>query len=140
MPGMAAAARALRMAAEAWRITLLRSDEAALQAVEAARAAVDKAQEKLDACYEKIELTPLPPDDFEALIGKHPPREDTDDTRYNKATFPTACFLACAPADLSEQEWIEFLKSNVSSVERDDLLNLAVGVNVRRVDQAVPKD
>lgn len=136
---MAAAARAVRLAGERLNVTYLRRDEDAAQAVEQARQGLDQAQEQLEACYEPLVLTALAPDDFELLIAEHPPREGTSDEKYNPETFPTACFLACAPADLPEAEWRAFLTSNVSLLERDELLELAVAVNVRKIDGALPK-
>lgn len=136
---LAGPVRALELAAQAWRVTLLRTDEGAAEAVAAARAVFDAAQEALDACYEEINMRALAPDDFELLVGEHPPREE-DDGKYNPETFPLAVFLACAPADLPEKEWVEFLKSNVSSVEREELLELGIHVNTRRVNPGIPKD
>jgi hypothetical protein len=139
MDGMAAAAREVHLAEQAWRVSLLRTGEGAEEAVAAARQTLDQAQKALDACYERIDMTALAKPDFEVLVGKHPPREGTTDEKYNAETFPLACFLACAPADMPEKEWIEFLKRNVSTVEYDELLLLAVEVNVRRVNPGIPK-
>ncbi len=136
---VAAAARALRLAERAWQLAHLRADEGGPAAVAAAREALDQAQQTLEAAYETIELTAMAPEDYELLVTKHPPREGTDDEEWNTDTFPVACFLACAPGDMGEQEWEEFLRRNVSWLEKEELLNLAVAVNVRKVDPAVPK-
>lgn len=136
---IAAAAREVRLAGQAWSVSQLRTDEGAAEAVAAARQALDQAEEALQACYEEVRLTALAPEDYEALIAKHEPREGTDDELWDTTTFPKACFLACAPGDMSAPEWEDFLTSNVSWVERDDLLNLAIAVNVRQVNPAIPK-
>lgn len=136
---IAAAAREVRLAEQAWRVAQLRTGDGAAEAVAAAREALDQAEEVLQECYERVELTALAPADFEALVAEHEPREDSDDEEWDSETFPLACFVACAPGDLSAQEWTDFLNSNVSVVERDELLQLAIAVNIRQVNPAVPK-
>ncbi|MCK2214292.1 hypothetical protein MF672_010885 [Actinomadura sp. ATCC 31491] len=136
---VAAATRALRLAERAWQLAHLRTDEGGPAAVAAAREALDQAQQALQECYETIELTALAPEDYEQLVAQHPPREGSDDEEWDTEQFPVACFLACAPGDMGDQEWAEFLRRNVSWLERQELLQLAVAVNVRAVDPAVPK-
>jgi hypothetical protein len=134
-----AATRTLRQAEEAHRIVQLRSDEDAEEAVAAARAALEQAQAQLAACYERIELVALPPADFEALVALHPARPDSEDVSWNADSFPKACFLACAPQELSAAEWDEVLAENLSLAERGELYMVAVAVNVRLVNAALPK-
>ena len=107
-------------------------------AVEAAREALAQAEADLAACYEHIKLTAMPPDEYEALKALHPPRPDTDDTEYNGATFPRECFLACA-TELTPEEWEPILAENLTYAEREDLFLLAVAVNTRLVNPALPK-
>jgi hypothetical protein len=110
----------------------------AAAAVEAARAQVATAEAGLKACYSSIILTAMPPDDFEMLMAKHPPRPDADDKRYNAETFPKACFLACA-TQMPPEQWEEILRDNLSYAERDDLYLLAVAANERLINTALPK-
>ncbi|MBO4272381.1 hypothetical protein [Microbispora triticiradicis] len=107
-------------------------------AVAAAREAVAQAEEALDACYVHIKLTAMPPDEYEALKALHPPRPDSDDKEWNAATFPRACFLACA-TELPPEEWEPILAENLTHAEREDLYLLAEAVNTRLVNPAVPK-
>ncbi len=99
----------------------------------------ESAQKKFDACYEVIEITAMKPSDFEALIAEHPAREGTDDSSWNDDTFPRACFLACAPDDLSADEWDEFLSENCSDGEIGQLYQMALVINVRAPEKSVPK-
>lgn len=105
-----------------------------------ARQRLQEAKTALEACFQPVTLTALPPDEFEALADAHPPREGTDDEAWNVDTFPRACFLACAPTDLSTQEWETFLSERVNDGERARLYGTALAVNVRTVDPTVPKD
>lgn len=108
--------------------------------VESLRKDVDVAQRKLDSCYLTLTLTALKPSDFEALIAQHPAREGTEDATWNTDTFPKACFMACAPTDLSPEEWDDFLEDNCSDGEREALYHAALVVNVRAPERTVPKD
>lgn len=106
-----------------------------------AREALQAAQAALHACYESITLRAMRPEDFEALADAHPPREgNSDDDAWNTDTFPLAVFLACAPPDLTAEEWQAFLEESVSDAEQAGLLTMAVAVNARTVDPSVPKD
>lgn len=137
---VALAKRAVARAEEAHRVVAARGDDQdAEQAVAAARAALERAEADLAACYEHITLTSLPPPEFEALLALHPARPDTGDVSWNADTFPKACFLACAPGEMSAAEWEEVLAENLSSAERTELFMLAVAVNVRLINAALPK-
>lgn len=136
---VAAARQAMAGAEDALRAARFRSDDAAEQAVAAARETLTEAEANLEACYETVTLTALPPAEFEALVAVHPPREGTGDEAWNIDTFPRACFLACAPGDLSEAEWEAVLGENLSHAERAELYSLAIAVNVRVVSPALPK-
>ncbi|GAB1823581.1 hypothetical protein [Herbidospora sp. RD11066] len=142
------ATRALAEAEEAYDLVALGADDgedaaARTEAKETAWRAVEQAKADLAACYERIEITAMLPDDYEALIAKHPPRPDTDDKTWNGATFPQAAFLACVEGgDLDpagEAEWLAILRENVSLAEREDLYVMARIVNTRLVNPAVPK-
>lgn len=136
---VAAARQAVARAEDALRAARFRSDDGAEQAVAAAREALTGAEAALKACYETVTLTALPPADFEALVALHPPREGTSDEAWNVDSFPRACFLACAPVDLSEAEWESVLAENLSIAERAELYSVAIAVNVRVVTGALPK-
>lgn len=143
------ATRALAEAEEAYDLVALGADDgedgaaARAEAKETAWRAVERAQADLAACYERIEITAMEPDDYEALIAKHPPRPDTDDTKWNAETFPQAAFLACVEGgDLDaegEAEWLAILRENLSLAEREDLFVTARIVNTRLVNPALPK-
>ncbi|MEU8055715.1 hypothetical protein [Microbispora bryophytorum] len=107
--------------------------------IDTAKKVVTDAEKALDACYEPIVLTAMKPDEFEALVDGHPVRPNTDDEAWNMDTFPKACFLACAPADLSADEWEGFLSESCSDGERTALFNAAIAINVRIPDPTVPK-
>jgi hypothetical protein len=130
--------RALAAARE--RLNLLVLTDGEQEAVQAARDALHAAEAALKACYEPIELTALPPAEFEALVDAHPPRTGTDDDAWNTKTFPRACFLACAPKVWGAAEWEAFLDTRLSEAERTGLYNTALSVNVRVPDPTVPKD
>lgn len=108
---------------------------------QAARDAVQAAQDALTACFEPITLTAMRPEDFEALIAAHPPREGHPvDQAWNVDTLPRATFFACAPADMTEQEWADWLTTTCSHAEQVELFNSAVAVNVRTISPTLPKD
>jgi len=92
------------------------------------------------ACYEPIRLTAMMPDDFERLVGAHPPRPGTDDEVWDTKALPRECFFRCAPEEMTRTEWEEFLTGRVSEAERSALFNTAVAANVRVLDPTVPKD
>lgn len=105
-----------------------------------ARARVEAAEVAFNACYEAIVLTSLKPGDFEALVDVHKARPGTGDEAWNVDTFPRACFMECAPAEMTEAEWDAFLADACSDAERTALYNTAIAVNVRVPDPTVPKD
>lgn len=107
--------------------------------IDTAKKAVVDAEKALNSCYEAIVLTAMRPDEFEALVDAHPVRQNTDDEAWNMSTFPKACFLACAPKDLTTEEWDTFLSESCSEGERTSLFNAAIAVNVRIPDPTVPK-
>ena len=116
-----------------------RTDEGAAVAVAEAEARLAKARKAVEACYETVTLTALPPAEFEALISKpeHAAR-DGHEEKWNAETFPRGCFLACAPDDLTADEWAEFVDANLAQGEREALFMTAIGLNVRWPSGAVP--
>lgn len=109
-------------------------------AVDAAKQDVVTAEAAMAACYENVVLRALPPDEFEALVSEHKPREGTEDRAWNLDTFPRACLMACVESDLTEHEWGLVWANVLSLGERGDLGNAAIRVNVRVPDSTLPKD
>ena len=104
-----------------------------------ARQDINTAQAALDACFEPIVMTAMPPREFEDLVDEHPARKDTDDEAWNTETFPRACFLACAPNEMSAEEWDAFLAERCSDGEQIALFTTAIDANLRLPDPSVPK-
>lgn len=119
----------------------LASDQTAVQKAKKALAA---AQKKRDACYEQLRLQALPPAEFEALADAYPDAPDDADDKTKIAAneaYLHAVFLASVQGDLTEQEWTTFVRTNLSTGERNDLYNLGIAINgrVRALDPSVPK-
>ncbi|MFD9949818.1 hypothetical protein ACFWYW_55885 [Nonomuraea sp. NPDC059023] len=112
------------------------ADETALKQ---AQEALIQARSTLRACYEWIPLRAMEADEFEALMGKHKPRPETDDTLFNRETFPRACLLACDESGRSEADWDHIWKRVLSKPERTELCNTAIRVNARTPDESLPK-
>ncbi|GIH76136.1 hypothetical protein [Planobispora longispora] len=106
----------------------------------AAKDRLSAARAALAACFETVVCAAMPPDEFEALVDAHKPRKDTDDEAWNNETFPRACFLECAPGEMTRQEWEEFLRTQVNDGERTLLYQTAIRANIRVPDPNVPKD
>ncbi len=106
---------------------------------EAARQRLADARAALGGCFQVITLTALPPEDFEALVDKHEPREGTDDEAWNADTFPRAAFYACVPPGRDEAWWADWLRRTCSDGEQTDMFNAAVAINVRSVSPTLPK-
>lgn len=117
----------------------IQGDAADQAAVRKAQTRLKKTEQALKACYEFVALRALPADDFEALVGAHKPRPDTDDRLWNGATFPKACFLACVESDLTSKDWEHVWTTVLSNAERVELSNAAIRVNVRVPDSSLPK-
>ncbi|WP_405149430.1 hypothetical protein OG589_14500 [Sphaerisporangium sp. NBC_01403] len=122
------------------RLLQLQGESADESAVKAAKADLAKAEAALAACYEPVTLRAMPPDDFEALIALHKPREGTEETSWNLDTFPQACLMACVESDLTEAEWGQVWKEVLSQGERGELCTAAIRVNVRVPESTLPKD
>lgn len=129
------ATRAITEAQQAFMAALgTEQQEAASEAVKAAQAA-------LAACFEPIPLTPMEPEDFEALLAKHPAREGHPvDEAWNTDTLPEATFLECVPDAMTGPEWLAWIKETCSHAEKISLFNAAVAVNVRTISPTLPKD
>lgn len=133
------AREALEEAQSILRLLQIQGDVADVESVARAHAAVAEAEGDLKACYEPVILRALRPDDWEALIALHSPREGTEDDVWNAATFPRACLLACIESDLTEEELGQLWTEVLSKAEQVRLCNAAIRVNVRVPDASLPK-
>jgi hypothetical protein len=130
----------LAAAREAFEVAQLRVDDGAETAVVEAEKRVEQARKAVEACYEPVTFTALPPVEFEALVAAHPSREGKEE-QWNGDTFPPACFLACVDtAELSADEWAEFVQASVSQAERVALFAAAIGINARWPNGSIPND
>jgi hypothetical protein len=129
----------LSAAKEALDVAGFRDDTGAEQAVADAEARLQSARQAVEDCYEPITLTAMAPADFEALAGKpeHAPRDGKDE-KWNADTFPRAVFLACAPDDLTQPEWDQWVDEHLSQGEREALFMTAVGINARWPSGSIP--
>ena len=105
-----------------------------------AREALTVAQAELEACFATIPLTAMDPDQFEALVADHPPREGTKDEAWDADTLPRATFFACVPAGRPTEWWEAWLKKTCSNAEQVNMFNAAVIANVRMVSPHLPKE
>ncbi|GAA4221550.1 hypothetical protein FHR32_005134 [Streptosporangium album] len=121
------------------RLLQLQGEAADESAVRAAKADLAAAETAMAACYEPVVLRAMPPDAFEALIGEHKPRPDSEDKVWNLDTFPRAVLWECIESDLTEAEWDQVWREVLSNGERVELCNAAIRVNVRVPDSTLPK-
>lgn len=126
------------LTAAQYELRLAEGREESAAKIKAAKAKVDKAQKKLDAHYETLKLHAIPSVEMEALITKHPPKRDSEDS-WNVETFRPALIAACVEGDMTEQDWAEFLaKAPLGEVR--ELFTAALRVNDRSPDPSVGKD
>jgi hypothetical protein len=109
----------------------------------AAKSAVTRLEKAFEACWETIQLTAMPPEEFEELKSEHPPTPEQlkadPDLEYNKATFRPALLAACAEGGHSAVEWGAMLKEQFSEGERQEIFTTALAINAstRVVEQVV---
>ncbi|ASU83583.1 hypothetical protein CDO52_12980 [Nocardiopsis gilva YIM 90087] len=99
-----------------------------------AKKTVERAQAARDACYAEIVLRALPVRDFEKLQDAYPEPEDGEDTaarREADEAYLRAVFHASVDSDLTEVEWDQVIAENLSTGERNELFQLALGINGR---------
>jgi hypothetical protein len=135
----AAAVAELEAAKAAFDTAQFRADEGAEQAVADAQARLDAAHTAVQDCYEAVTLTALLPAAFEELVAAHPAREGRDE-KWNAATFPQACFLACVDTsgDMSAEDWDTFATENLAAGEREAMYLTAVAINARWPSGSIP--
>ena len=137
---------------DAWA-RLHREHAEAMWAVEDARArgATDTAQTALDrvqriegdiaaAEVDQVVLTALPPDQWEALVGEHPPLPDDVATgaQWNVATFRPALLAASVPPP--SPDWDVIAKEgHITPGEYAALFDAALALNLRGLQSAVGK-
>ena len=109
------------------------------QAVDGLRAGVEAARVAVETCFEEVRVTAMPPEDLEALIGAHPPREDGEDESWNRDTFPRALLLECLPDDMTADEWQAWLRVHCSDGEIAVFEAAALRINVRAPEGTLPK-
>ena len=122
------------------QILQIQGDAVDQSAVRKAKADLARAKKKLRACYEWIPLRAMEADAFEALMGEHKPRPETNDRLFNRDTFPKACLLATDASGRSEADWEHIFKHVLSGPEQSALCNAAIRVNARTPDESLPKD
>lgn len=105
-----------------------------------------------DGDPEPLELRALPADEFEVLMGEHPPTEQqrTDGAAWNHTTFlPALLARSEVPCDGEEPlgwaDWAQLLGSPevpglLAFGEREDLIGTALALNDRAPSVAVGKD
>lgn len=115
----------------------------------AARASGDQdrigaAHAVLDACYETIELVAIPPADWEALVGEHPPTEERrkQGAWCDPATFLPAALAACVKDDeLTEEDWVDYTRrGSMTPGEVIDLYDDVVALHDRSPQLILGKD
>jgi hypothetical protein len=115
------------------------------KAVAAAKRTLDAAEKKRDGCYEKVMLRAMEPKKFEALQDAYPQADDGADEETRKAAdeaYLHAVFLGTVQGEgMSEEDWTDFVHTNLSTGERNDLYNMSIAINgrVRALNPSVPK-
>lgn len=108
-----------------------------------ARKDLKTAEQRRAECYVPVLLTAMRPEDFEALQDEYPEAESDDRTEKRAADseFSWRLFLACAPGEMSEDEWRDVLYENSSQGERLDAFQACFDLNLRarRPSTSVPK-
>lgn len=121
------------------RLLQFQGESANEEAVRSVTADLAKAEAEMAACYEQVVLRAMRPGDFEKLIGKHKPREGTEDRTWNLSTFPRACLMGCVESDLTLEDWDQVWEEVLSDGEQGELCTAAIKVNVRVPDSTLPK-
>jgi hypothetical protein len=114
-----------------------------------ARARVEEALVALTPFREILVVSPVPPSEYEALIGEHPPTEAQQglNYRWNPDSFVPALLAACigqelAPEDrMSEKDWLDWTTSAAigAAGEVNTLFATCLRVNDRSLDVQVGK-
>lgn len=98
---------------------------------------VADARMALDACYEDVPVRAIPPVQYEALLGLHPPTEAQaeDGFRWNPDSFVPALLALCVDMGLDEAEWTEMCTVGPLALgESAELFETAIRINGRAPD------
>ena len=115
----------------------------------AAHALVAETKAALAPYQEVLQVSPIPPSQYDELMGEHPPTDAQREAGYiwNPDTFGPAILAACTGQDLpddermSEKDWIDWASSATSGhAEYILLVNTALAVNDRTLNIQVGKD
>jgi hypothetical protein len=115
----------------------------------AAQARVNETQEALAEYQEILQVSPIPPSQYDELIGEHPPTDEQRARHYswNPDTFGPALLAACIGQELpdsermSEKDWIAWAAGTASAghAEYVLLVNTCLEVNDRTLNVHVGK-
>ena len=105
--------------------------------------AVAYAAADLDDCYEDVPVRAIPPAQYEALLGLHPPTEAQAEEgfRWNPDSFVPALLAQCVDMGLSEVEWAEMCSVGPLALgESAELFEAAIRINGRSPDVRTGKE
>jgi hypothetical protein len=111
--------------------------------LKAAKASQRRAEKQLEECWETIQITALPPDQFEQLKAAHPPTSEDlkndEGAEWNRDSLRPVLLSACAEGGLSADEWRALLEDRFSKGERAEIFTTALAINesTRVVEQVV---
>ena len=115
----------------------------------AARALVDETLTALAPFQEVLVVSPVPPAEYEALIGEHPPTESQQalNYRWNPDSFIPALLAVCIGQDLppedrmSEKDWLDWTTTAAAGAAGEvmTLFATCLRVNDRSLDVHVGK-
>lgn len=102
--------------------------------------AVTEAQAAVDACFEDIVFNALPGDEFEALMGEHPPTPEDDEKglTHHDETFLPALLAASCTNGWTVEDW-EAELAECTLGDRRELRETVTHVNTRTWSQQIPK-
>jgi hypothetical protein len=145
--GAAAARDHLAVVQRRARQVLLKADDESPEAAQA-RAELADAEAAVEACYETIVLHALPPARLAELEAEHPPTPEQmvaaqaerqeahkrgellpEWPAYADAFWPAVLAESAVDADMTVQDWSEFLAERVSAGERAGLRVAVLNVN-----------
>lgn len=113
-----------------------------------AKALVDETRAALAPFQEVLQVSPIPPSVYDALIDEHPPTDEQREQGYtwNPDTFGPAMLAACIGQDLapdermSEKDWIDWASTAAAGhAEYVLLVNTCLAVNDRTLNVHVGK-
>lgn len=128
----------------------LRVEDDAAARVELAAAIADGDEQRitavraaLAACYEPLDLTAMPPEDWDDLVTAHPPPSKYKDRVWcDVGTFLPAALAVCADTDdITEADWADHVnKGAMAPGEVRALLDELVALHDRSPSFDIPKD